>query len=730
MANLLIVAEKPSVAKSIANALGVKENGKHEGYIEGFTDYFGVTVWVTWCLGHLVQMSYPEAYDPKYTRWRLEDLPLLPEEFKYEVIPETKKQFQIVAKLMNSVGESEQDKKEKSTLSRDNKFLVPFSYVVNACDAGREGELIFNRVYELSGSRMPVKRLWISSMEDSAIREGFRNLKSAEAYRNLAEASVCRAQADWLVGMNASRAFTKVYDYRLSVGRVQTPTLAMLVDRENEITNFQKQQYFMTHLLVESMGKTIDAVSEHFTDQEEANRLAGMCRGRMATVPSIERRTKTVAPPKLYDLTTLQRDANRLFGYTAAKTLECAQSLYENKLITYPRTDSNYLTDDMEQTAQAVLAACRKDYPFLAGQSGGDFTADTCRLLNSKKVSDHHAIIPTVEIRNTDLSELKKEEWNILVLAAARLLCASGKPHVYEAVKATFLCCGYSFTASGKTVKDDGWKAIWEAMKKQCLADEGDTDRKTSAGAGSDTSDENAGDQDLSSLYQGAQFPSADTKVSEHWTQPPKRYTEDTLLSAMERAGSSDMEADVERKGLGTPATRASIIDKLIQSGYAVRKKKQVIATDAGRQLISVMPEYLKSAKMTADWENQLLMIERGQYDSRSFMDGITGMLQRMLEECRQIDGDERNRFGTHKERENIGICPVCGAPVYEGKQNFYCSNRDCRFVLWKENRYLERMQKKLDAGMAKDLLAKGRTRVKDLYSAKKDKLFTADLLM
>lgn len=698
----LVIAEKPSVARTIASVLACTD--RKDGYLEGPD---GV---VSWCFGHLAEYVMPEEYDERYRKWSLEALPIIPEKWKLLVSEDKAKQFGILKDLLNS---------------RD------FSYVVNACDAGREGELIFNRVYELSESRMPVKRLWISSMEDSAIREGFRNLKSAEEYRNLADASVCRAQADWLVGMNASRAFTKVYDYRLSVGRVQTPTLAMLVDRENEIGNFEKQQYFMTHLLVESMGKTIDAVSEHFTDRKEANRLAGMCRGRMATVPSIERQTKTVAPPKLYDLTTLQRDANRLFGFTAAKTLECAQNLYENKLITYPRTDSNYLTDDMEQTAQAVIAACRKDFPFLAsGQSGENYAANTGRLLNSKKVSDHHAIIPTVEIRNTDLSELKKEEWDILVLVAARLLCASGRPHIYETVKASLLCCGYSFTATGKTVKDPGWKETWEIMKKQCRADEGDTEWDTSAGTGSNANDPNTGDQDLSSLYQGAQFPSADTKVSEHWTQPPKRYTEDTLLAAMERAGNSDLEADVERKGLGTPATRANIIDKLISSKYAVRKKKQVVATDAGKQLVAVLPEYLKSAKMTADWENQLLMMERGKYDRQAFMNGITGMLQRMLTECRQIDGEERNRFGTHSGKESIGNCPVCGSLVFEGQKNFYCGNRECRFVLWKENRYLEKMQKKLDKGMVRELLTNGKTRVKDLYSAKKNAFFTADLLM
>lgn len=684
----LVIAEKPSVARTIAEVLVCEE--RKDGYLEG-TDCV-----VSWCFGHLAEYAMPETYDEKYRKWSLEALPIIPERWKLVVSGDKASQFKILKDLLSN--------KE-------------FSYVVNACDAGREGELIFNRVYELSGSKMPVKRLWISSMEDSAIREGFKALKGAEDYQNLANASVCRAQADWLVGMNASRAFTKVYDYRLSVGRVQTPTLAMLVDRESAITVFQKEQYFITHLLVESQGKMIDAVSEHFASRDEANRLAGMCDGRSALITSLDRQMKTVAPPKLYDLTTLQRDANRLFGYTAAKTLECAQSLYENKLITYPRTDSYYLTDDMEQTAKKVIAVSKKVFPFLDSDSVDEIST----LLNSKKVSDHHAIIPTVELQKRNLTKCTAEERNVLVLIATRLICAAGKRHVFETVKAQLQCCGYSFSAAGKSVKAAGWKAMEEAMKKHCHAD---SDKE---GSGPDALGE---EQDFSSLYQGAQFLSAHTKVSEHWTQPPKHYTEDTLLAAMERAGSSEMEADVERKGLGTPATRASTIDKLIQSGYAIRRKKQVIPTDAGKQLISVLPEYLKSAKMTSDWENQLLMIERGQYDSRSFMDGIKGMLRQMLEECRQIDDKERKRFGTRKDRESIGSCPVCGSHVYEGKQNFYCESRECRFVLWKENRYLEKMKKKLDTKMAKDLLAKGKTRVKDLYSEKMDRLFTADLIM
>ena len=434
----LVIAEKPSVARTIAQVLVCED--KKDGYLEGPD---GV---VSWCFGHLAEYAMPEAYDERYRKWSLEALPIIPDRWKLEVTEDKVKQFRVLKELLNS-----------------NEF----AYAVNACDAGREGQSIFDRVYELSGSHMPVKRLWISSLEDSAIREGFRTLKDAEEYRNLSEASVCRAQADWLVGMNASRAFTKVYDYRLSVGRVQTPTLTMLVDREAAITGFRKEQYFITHLLIDSQGKTIDAVSEHFTSREEANRLAGMCEGRNALVTSLDRQTKTAAPPKLYDLTTLQRDANRLFGYTAAKTLECAQSLYESKLITYPRTDSNYLTDDMEQTARTVIAVSKEVFPFLAA----DPADETGRLLNSKKVSDHHAIIPTVEIRKGDLSKYSAEEMNVLILVAARLICAAGKRHVYETVKAALQCCGYSFTASGKSVKEAGWKAVEEAMKKQCRAE-------------------------------------------------------------------------------------------------------------------------------------------------------------------------------------------------------------------------------------------------------------------
>ena len=768
----LIIAEKPSVALTIAAVLGFKE--KKDGYVEGPDGY------VTWCLGHLAEYAMPEAYDVRFKKWSLDTLPIIPDKWQLVVPKDKEKQFRVICSLL-----------KKAEQTRAPGWTGSPVTVVNACDAGREGELIFNRVYELSGCTLPVKRLWISSMEDDAIFQGFLDLKDSSELRNLAAASVCRAQADWLIGMNASRAFTKVYDYRLTVGRVQTPTLAMLVKRGDEITGFQKTQYFITHLMVDSMGHTIDAVSEHFQDREEANRLAGICNTRVASVSSLDRQTRTAAAPKLYDLTSLQRDANRLFGMSASKTLSCAQNLYENKLITYPRTDSRFLTDDMEKTALDVISACRKSFPFLnlpetnsgstgsrgsSGntQSGEPYTnpyANTYerpnvqRLLNSKKVSDHHAIIPTVRIRNSDLSQCSAEEKYILIMLATRLICASGKDHVYESVKASFYCGGYTFTAAGQSVKEAGWKAVDAAMRQYCKigsdAGKNETasgipDRKLKddkweqhgtemageeSGIGAGADNDSTGFQDLSSLYKGAQFMPVQTRVTDHWTQPPKQYTEDTLLHAMETAGASEMSDDVERKGLGTPATRAAIIDKLVASNYITRNKRQLIATDAGKQLVSVLPEYLKSAQMTADWENRLLQIERGQYNSQAFMDGITQLINRMLQDCRQIDEGEKKRFAYNDNtsggtrmgrpgRESLGKCPVCGSPVYEGGKNFYCSDRNCRFVLWKQNRYLDRMRTSLDARMVKDLLANGRTHVKNLYSVKKDKYFAADLIM
>lgn len=682
---VLVVAEKPSVAQSIAKVIGAYQ--KQDGYLEG-CGYI-----VSWCLGHLAEYAEPEAYDEKYSKWNFADLPIIPERWRLEVAKEKVAQFRVLKKLMTD-------------------FSVPVKYVVNACDAGREGEAIFMRVYELAGCRLPVKRLWISSMEDSAILEGFRNLKDGSEYRDLYQASVCRAQADWLVGMNATRAYTKTYDYRLTVGRVQTPTLAMLVQRKQEIEAFQKKQYFMAHILADGL----DAASEHMEDRGRAEEIAANCKGETAEITKVQKEQKAIAPPKLYDLTSLQREANRLFGFTAKQTLDYAQSLYEKKLLTYPRTDSQYLTDDMESTARGMIDVLRNLLAFVPNDT---FSPDVARVLNSKKVSDHHAIIPTAEIARADIDQLPDGEKKILLLAANRLICAAAPKHVYTAIRAELCCYGYSFSVSGKTVQEEGWKRYEDALKKYLRAetDEEDTDNPA----------------ELTGLSEGQVISQVDTKVTEHWTKPPVPYTEDRLLAAMERAGNAEMNDEVERKGLGTPATRASIIEKLVSSGYAVRNKKQIVATDAGTTLISVMPEYLTSAQMTADWENRLLLMEQGKAAPQEFMEGIYALINTVLEGCRKLPETERIRFsGTKvsKKTDEIGICPVCGNPVREGKKNFYCTNRECLFSLWKENRFLSSMRKNVDKKMAADMLSKGKTHVKDLYSVKTGKNFAADLVM
>ena len=676
----LVISEKPSVAQSIAKVLGAYK--KEDGYLAG-RDCL-----VSWCLGHLAEYAMPEAYDEKYKFWNFDDLPIIPEKWKLEVAKDKKTQLSILKKLLSK---------------------TDLEYVVNACDAGREGELIFKRVYDLAGSQIPVKRLWISSMEDKAIQDGFSHLKSGGDYQNLADAAVCRAQADWLVGMNATRAYTKTYNFRLNVGRVQTPTLAMLVERDEEIRNFKKEQYFVAHIQTEDL----DAASERLSDRQAAENMADLCDGQAATVTAIRKEQKSINPPRLYDLTTLQREANRLFGLTAKQTLDYAQSLYEKKLLTYPRTDSQYLTEDMEKSAGQIISILKSSLPFIYDNG---FPVDMKRVLNNKKVSDHHAIIPTAEIAKVDFNSLPEEEKKILMMVATRLLCATAQKYQYLSVRAELVCSGQLFSASGKTVTSPGWKTYEEAMKGYFKTEEE-----------KDSEEEKR----VPDLTEGQVIPAVKGRVSEHWTQPPKAFTEDSLLAAMERAGNSEMDDDVERKGLGTPATRASIIEKLISSGYAIRKKRQIVSTEAGSKMTALMPDYLKSVQMTADWENRLLLMERGEATAESFMADITAMVEKILVSCREIPTDVRKRFSDQgSSLEEIGKCPVCGAAVREGKSNFYCSNKACSFVLWKENRYLASMKKTINKRMAADLLAKGKTHAKDFYSTKTGKTFEADLLM
>ena len=619
----LVIAEKPSVAKSIADVLGA--DNRQDGYFEG-NDYL-----VSWCVGHLIELAQPESYGEKWKKWTYESLPVNPLHFQYEIKEDTKEQYYVLYELMHDMRVSE---------------------VVCATDAGREGELIFRLVYDMAKCEKPMKRLWISSMEESAIREGFENLKPGSDYDTLYHSALCRQEADWLVGINGTRLFTVLYGGKvLKVGRVQTPTLAMLVERESKIMNFKKEQYFMAHILCGG----VDAAMERIDSKTEAEKIAGACLNGQALVTSVVKEEKTVAPPKLYDLTTLQRDANRLFGFTAKQTLEYTQSLYEKKLCTYPRTDSQFLSDDMAMTAENVINAIFDTMKFVPSVM---FNPDIKRVLNSKKVTDHHAIIPTVEIALTDLAALPEMERKILSIVANRLLCATGEKHLYETVKAELSCGSHVFATSGKSVIKNGWKDFEEAFKKSF---------KT-------TEEKESEEKKLPELSEGMTFDGVQTKVSEHFTSPPKHFTEDSLLSAMERAGSEDMGDDVERKGLGTPATRADIIEKLVKDGFVKREKKQIIPTEDGMKLITVLPDVVKSPKLTADWENALTLVSKGELERDSFMEDIVAMVLELIHTYHEVSDEQKEMFA--KEQEVLGKCPNCGGEVLKGKYGAYCVNK------------------------------------------------------
>lgn len=682
MARFLVIAEKPSVAQSYAKNLSAYK--KQDGYMEG------ENCLVSWCLGHLAEYARPEEYDERYAKWQFDDLPIIPEKWKLQVSGDKKKQFSVLKELMNR---------------------SDIEYLVNGCDAGREGELIFQRVYDLSGCRKPVKRLWISSMEDEAIRKGFHEMKDACFYSNLCMAAVCRAQADWLIGMNATRAYTTKYYKRLVVGRVQTPTLAMLTERQDRIEHFQKEAFYRVSL---TDGKLV-VVSENITNKADAELLAALCDGSEAIITELNREQKKISPPKLYDLTSLQREANRYFGFTAKKTLDLLQELYEEKLVTYPRTDSRFVTEDMIGTVEELAGKMPLMLPFVEyGQLGHNIK----RVINNAKVSDHHAILPTKVAVGKGIVDLPVDKKNLMILIGQQVLQAVGEDYLYEQTDVTVNCQKNEFTARGKTAVQMGFKDVEKAFRSHCVKTEKeDSDRQLEIPYG---------------YQKGMQLFNVKAETSIHYTSPPKPFNEDTLLAAMETAGNKEFDEKTEKKGLGTPATRASTIEKLVTSGYAQRKGKQIIPTAEGRELIRVMPENLKSAGLTAEWENRLLLMERGELNGEQFMDDIVAMLEEILNGCRKIPEEERNRFQTAKEL--IGKCPVCGSDIFEGKRNFYCSNRQCDFALWKDNRFLEGMEKKLDKKMdkkmAKELLDKACTHVKGLYSKKKDSKFDADLLM
>ncbi len=679
MAKFLVIAEKPSVAQSLAKNLSAYQ--RKDGYLEGNSCI------VSWCLGHLAEYVPPEIYDEKYAKWQFEDLPIIPEVWKVQVSEDKKKQFDVICSLMNR---------------------ADVAYLVNGCDAGREGELIFKRVYDLAGCQKPVKRLWISSMEDEAIQKGFQSLNDGRDYAGLCNAAVCRAQADWLIGMNATRAYTTRYFKRLVVGRVQTPTLAMLTERKEKIEHFKKEAYYKVSL---SDGK-LAVISENIQSETEAEELRKLCDGTEAVVTRVKREQKKISPPKLYDLTSLQREANRFFGYTAQKTLDMLQELYEEKMVTYPRTDSQYVTDDMKETVKMLAEGMTDFLPFLkSGQTGENID----RVVNNAKVSDHHAILPTKEAMEKGMGGLSDGKKNLLMLIGQQLVQATGEDYLYEQTEISVQCKEHEFAAKGKLPVQMGFKEVEEAFRKYCVKDK--------------KSDEPDNKTELPEGYEeGMTLAPVKAEKSTHYTSPPKMFTEDTLLAAMETAGNKEFDSDTEKKGLGTPATRANIIEKLVSSGYAERKGKQILPTVAGCELIHVMPENLKSASLTAEWENQLLMMEKGKIQEDEFMDGIVSMITEILSVCRAIPEEERKRFQT--AREVIGKCPVCGSDVYEGKTNYYCSDRNCPFALWKANRFLESMKKSMDKKMAVELLKKGRTHVNGLYSQKKDSKFDADLVL
>ena len=677
MTHKLVIAEKPSVARSIAGVIGATE--KHDGYLQG-NGYL-----VSWCIGHLVSFADAGRYDERFKKWRYEDLPILPEPWQYIIPDDKKQQFDVLRSLME----------------RDD-----VTGLVCATDAGREGELLFRFVYQMAGCRKPFERLWISSMEDSAIKDGFAHLKPGTDYDPLYQSALCRAKADWLIGINATRLFSVLYHKTLTVGRVQTPTLNMLVERDGKITNFKKEKYHIVHIAAGGA----DAVSSRIPDAAEANTVKTACAGAQAVCVSVTREKKTEQPPRLYDLTTLQREANRLFGFTAKQTLDYAQGLYEKKLLTYPRTDSQFLTDDMLPTVESLVSGLWGLVPIV---SGLNISPQFDRILNSKKVSDHHAIIPTAEFVKQGFGGLAESERKLLSLICCKLLCAVAGPHIYEAVTATFTCAGKEFTAKGKTVLSPGWKEI---------------DRRFRSSLKTDADEEAEAVRELPELNEGQTFADVAASVTEHFTTPPKPYTEDTLLSAMERAGAEDMPEDAERKGLGTPATRAAILEKLVQMGFVQRKGKQLIPTKDGINLAVVLPEALTSPQLTAEWESRLTEIAKGEADPDEFMAGIEAQARELVKTYSCISEDKQKLF--QAERVSIGTCPRCGEAVYEGKKNYYCGNRACQFVMWKNDRFFEERKKAFTPKIAAALLKNGKAKVKGLYSAKTGKTYDGTVLL
>ena len=662
----LVIAEKPSVARSIAKVVGAVK--QCDGYL------LGGGYAVSHCFGHLAELAQAETYDERYGKWKREDLPIIPAAWQYAVSDDKKQQFEILSQLMNNPEVTE---------------------VINACDAGREGELIFRTVYNLANCKKPIKRLWISSMEDAAIKEGFNNLRPGSDYDNLYRAALCRSKADWLVGINATRLFSVLYHRTLNIGRVVSPTLAMLVQREAQIKAFQSEPFYKTVL---DFG-AFKAESERFSDKDSANVAAKLCEADTAVAEKVERSEKSEKAPALYDLTTLQREANRTLGYTAQQTLDYLQSLYEKKLCTYPRTDSKFLTDDMKPTVSDIVSVSAD---ILGVQKPSTVNVD--KICDSKKVSDHHAVILTKSVKNTDIQSLLAGEREILKLIAKRTLCAVSEPYMYAETSAVIFCGGREFTVKKKSVISLGWKAY--------LKSDGTDDKPIE-------------------LTEGQILDKKTVSVAEGKTTPPKRFTEDTILAAMEKAGKEDMPDEAERKGLGTPATRAGIIEKLVSVGFVVRKKEQksvyLVPDGIGASLITILPEALQSPILTAEWEQQLLMIEKGELSADEFMSEIEDMVNNLVRDYKVVDGAE---VLFPSGRTVVGKCPRCGSDVTESKKGFFCEKNDCRFALWRDNRFLTSKKVSLTKKMAETLLRDGKAYVSGIYSERTGKKYDAFIVM
>ena len=670
------MTEKPSVAISYAKILGV--HGRQDGYLEG-NGYL-----VSWCVGHLVELAPPSAYGEQYVKWNIADLPILPEKWQYLVSASTKKQFGILKKLMHR---------------------ADVNTVVNSCDAGREGELIFRLVYEQAGCKKPVSRLWLSSMEDSAVRAGFANLKPSTEYDALYQAALCRERADWMVGINCSRLFSCLYGRPLAVGRVMTPTLAMTVEREAAIAAFVPKKFYTVAL---ELTSGFVASSRRISEKAAAEKLLAGCREEMvSTIQKITRKEKAENPPPLYDLTTLQRDANRLLGYSAQQTLDYVQSLYEKQLTTYPRTDSCYIADEDEEMLEE-LAEELEDFLGFVSEDADDDVPRTRRTVNRQKVTDHHAILPTRSMLQADLDALPKGERNILKLIIARTLMAVSKPFRYLETLLTTECAGEEFTAKGKEILEEGWKAV----ERKVLADIPNRKREFTA---------------LPQVEE-SECGILNAELKEGQTSPPKHFTEDTLLHSMETASADSMPEGVERQGIGTPATRAATIEKLVQKGFLERKgdkkTKVLLPTDKGKALITVMPEEIQSADMTADWETKLLRVERGEMEPETFMTEINDMISSLVNTTEAVKG-----ASALMKNKVIGVCPNCGNSVVEREKGYFCENRECRFVLWKDNAFFKRLGKRMDAHVADRLLRDGRVRLKDCKSSK-GKTYNATVLL